>query len=103
LAPTPSIRTERHPAEPKAVEPVAPLEPREPIRFTKPPRKGVVRSTVAYRLVRVTDGPDDHESTEIGRLDRGDEVEVIGDSEGYLKVRTPSGLEGWIPRMVLLG
>ena len=63
----------------------------------------MVRSTVAYRLVRVTDGPNDQESTEIGRLDRGDEVEVIGDLEGYLKVRTPTGLEGWVPRMVLVG
>jgi Bacterial SH3 domain len=83
--------------------PAVPPVSRDPIRFTTPPRKGVERSTVAYRLVRVSDGPDDHASIEIGRLDRGDEVEVIGDSEGYLKVRTPTGLEGWIPRMVLVG
>jgi hypothetical protein len=99
----PSLRAERHAASPHVAEPVASHEPREPIRFTSPPSKGVVRSTVAYRLVRVTDGPDDHMSMEIGRLDRGDEVEVIGDREGYLKVRTPTGLEGWIPRMVLVG
>jgi hypothetical protein len=99
----PSLRAERHAALPHVAEPVATHEPREPIRFTSPPSKGVVRSTVAYRLVRVTDGPDDHMSVEIGRLDRGDEVEVIGDREGYLKVRTPTGLEGWIPRMVLVG
>jgi hypothetical protein len=99
----PSLRAQRHQAGPPASEPVSPQEPREPIRFTSPPRKGVVRSTVAYRLVRVTDSPDDHESIEIGRLDRGDEVEVIGDREGYLKVRTPTGLEGWVPRMVLVG
>jgi SH3-like domain-containing protein len=97
------MRAERHPAGPRTAEPVATHEPREPVKFTHAPRKGVVRSTVAYRLVRVTDGPDDHESTEIGRLDRGDEVEVIGDSGGYLKVRAPTGLEGWIPRMVLVG
>jgi hypothetical protein len=75
---------------------------RDPLRFAEPPRKGVVRSTVAYRLVRVSAGPED-ESAEIGRLDKGDEVEVIGDSEGFLKVRTPTGLEGWVPRMVLVG
>jgi hypothetical protein len=83
--------------------PAVPPVSRDPIRFTTPPRKGVERSTVAYRLVRVSDGPDDHSSIEIGRLDRGDEVEVIGDIEGFLKVRTPTGLEGWIPRMVLVG
>ena len=93
----PSLRAEQ------SGERVATQEPREPIRFTSPPRRGAARSTVAYRLVRVTDGPDDHMSVEIGRLDRGDEVEVIGDSEGYLKVRTPTGLEGWVPRMVLVG
>jgi hypothetical protein len=76
---------------------------REPQRFSAPAKKGVDRSTVAYRLVRLSDAPDDDRSVEIGRLDRGDEVEVIGDSEGYLKVRTPSGLEGWVPRMVLVG
>lgn len=99
----PSLRAERHAPLPHTAEPVATHEPRQPIRFTSPPSKGVVRSTVAYRLVRVTDGPDDHESNEIGRLDRGDEVEVIGDREGFLKVRTPTGLEGWVPRMVLVG
>jgi SH3-like domain-containing protein len=51
----------------------------------------------------VSDGPDDIRTSEVGRLDRGDEVEVIGERDGFLKVRTPSGLEGWVPRVVIVG
>ena len=39
----------------------------------------------------------------LGRLDRGDEVEVIGSYEGFLQVNTPDGLTGWIPRHTILG
>jgi SH3-like domain-containing protein len=63
----------------------------------------VERRTIGYRLVRMTEGPDDIRSREVGRLDRGDEVDVIGEHEGFLKVRTPSGLEGWVPRVVIIG
>jgi SH3-like domain-containing protein len=63
----------------------------------------VERRTVAYRLVRVSDGPDDATSNEIDRLDRGDEVEVIAEQEGFVQVRTPSGLEGWVPRVAFVG
>jgi hypothetical protein len=94
----PSLRAER-----ASNEQTAAFAMRDPIVFAAPPAKGAVRSTVAYRLVRVSDAPNDHTSVEIGRLDRGDEVEIVGDSEGYLKVRTPTGLEGWVPRMVLVG
>jgi hypothetical protein len=40
---------------------------------------------------------------EIGRLDRGDEVEVLGEQDGMLQVRTPTGLLGWVPRVVIVG
>jgi len=36
---------------------------------------------------------------EIARLDRGDEVEVLAEEHGFVSVRTPDGLEGWVPRM----
>jgi SH3-like domain-containing protein len=51
----------------------------------------------------VSDGPDELTSNEVGRLDRGDEIEVIGEHEGALRIRTPSGLEGWVPRVVIVG
>jgi hypothetical protein len=75
----------------------------EPVRFDAPAAAGVERRRISYRLVRVSDAPDDIRSSEIGRLDRGDEVEVIGESGGYLQVRTASGLVGWVPRMVIVG
>jgi SH3-like domain-containing protein len=63
----------------------------------------VERRTIGYRLVRVSDAPDDIRSKEVGRVDRGDEVEVIAEHESFLRVRTPDGLEGWIPRVVIVG
>lgn len=75
---------------------------REPERFNSPPRGGADRRTIGYRLVRLSDGPDDLRSNEISRLDRGDEVEIIGDQGGFLQVRTPSGLEGWVPRIAIV-
>jgi SH3-like domain-containing protein len=58
---------------------------------------------VSYRWVRLSDGPDEATSAEVGRLDRGDEVEVIGEDAGALRVRTASGSEGWIPRFTIVG
>lgn len=79
------------------------VPPTEAVRFTEPPKAGTSRYTISYRWVRVSDGPDEPRSNEIGRLDRGDEVEVIGEKDGALLIRTPSGLEGWVPRFVIVG
>jgi SH3-like domain-containing protein len=53
---------------------------------------------MGYRRVRLSDAPDDVSSRELGRLDRGDEVELVDSYEGFLQVRTPDGTVGWIPR-----
>lgn len=76
---------------------------RPPLRFSAPPASTAERRTVAYRYVRVSAGPDDLRFPELGRLDRRDEVEVIGSEAGYLEVRTPDGIVGWVPRVVLVG
>ncbi|HXU86882.1 MAG TPA: SH3 domain-containing protein [Verrucomicrobiae bacterium] len=76
---------------------------RQPRRFAKRPAAGVERRVIAYRSVRVSSAPDDIRSTEITRLDRRDEVEVIGEEAGFLRIRTPDGIEGWVPRVVLVG
>ena len=76
---------------------------REPARFGAAPKTGVERRTIGYRLVRVSDAPDDIRSREVGRVDRGDEIEVIAEHESFLRVRTPDGLEGWVPRVVIVG
>ena len=54
-----------------------------------------------YRMVRLSDGPDEVRSREIGRLDRGDEVELLESYGAYWKVRIPTGQIGWIHRMTL--
>ncbi|HEY0444428.1 MAG TPA: SH3 domain-containing protein, partial [Candidatus Limnocylindrales bacterium] len=74
---------------------------RPPLRFATPPPAGAERVAVHYRFVRVADAPDDVRSIEVGRLDRGDEVDVLDRQSGFALVRAPDGLEGWVPRMTL--
>ena len=57
--------------------------------FDGPPKKGVERAKVGYRQVRISSEPDAIRSPELGRLDRGDEVEILESYEGFLQVRTP--------------
>jgi hypothetical protein len=71
--------------------------------FEKKPAKGVERTTIGYHKVRISSEPDDLRSAELGRLDRGDEVEIVGSHEGFLQVRTPDATVGWIPRHVIVG
>jgi len=86
---------------------VAPLDPswsglvrRESIRFEKPARRGVERCRVASRLVPLHAEPDPL-SPVLARLDSGDEVDVIRQEGSECFVRTPAGLEGWLPGLAL--
>ena len=76
---------------------------RPPLLFERAPAKGVVRRQITYRLVRLSDGPDDLYSHEIMRLDRGDEIEIVADEGAILQVRTPTGETGWILGVSILG
>ena len=71
--------------------------------FAKPPPKGVERAKVGYRRVRISSEPDAVRSVELGRLDRGDEVEILESHEGFLRVRTPDDITGWILRHTVGG
>ena len=71
--------------------------------FGKPPPKGVERAMVGYRRVRISSEPDAVRSLELGRLDRGDEVEILESHEGFLRVRTPDDITGWILRHTVVG
>ena len=70
--------------------------------FAKPPKKGVERAKVGYRRVRISSEPDATRSVELGRLDRGDEVEILESHEGFLRVRTPDDIDGWILRHTIV-
>jgi hypothetical protein len=59
------------------------------------------RRQVVYRLVRMGTEPDEFAGEEVGRLDRGDEVEVLREEAGYCLVRTPLGAVGWVHRTTL--
>ena len=76
---------------------------RAPARFEGSGAASAERKTISYRFVRLSDGPDDLRSREIGRLDRGDEVEVVGEQDGMLLVKAANGLQGWVPRVVIVG
>jgi hypothetical protein len=74
------------------------LPPVPPRTFDKPPAKGVERARIGYRRVRISSKPDAVRSVELGRLDRGDEVEIVDSYEGFLQIRTPDDITGWILR-----
>jgi hypothetical protein len=59
------------------------------------------RRRIRYRMVRLSDSPDEILGQEIGRLDQGDEVELLERSGLYWKVRTPLGEIGWVHKMTL--
>ena len=68
-----------------ARSPRLPLPGRSP---RSPPRASSARK-ISYRQVRISSEPDVVQSVELGRLDRGDEVEILESYQGYLRVRTP--------------
>jgi len=76
---------------------------RPPLRFNSAPAGDVVRRRITSRLVRLSDGPDDLRSRAIMRLDRGDEIEIVGQDGSILQVRTPTGAIGWIPTISIIG
>ena len=76
---------------------------RPPLTFASGADRDVVRRNITYRLVRVSDAPDDLRSRELFRLDRGDEVEILGQESGFLQVRTPTGIVGWIRSASVIG
>jgi hypothetical protein len=68
---------------------------RQPLRFGAGAAVSS-RMVVGFRMVRVADRPDDMEGDELGRLDRGDEVDVFRRHGAFALVRAPDGLEGWV-------
>jgi len=78
------------------------LPPIPPRTFDKSPADGIERATIGYRRVRISSKPDSVRSVERGRLERGDEVEILDSYEGYLEIRTPDGITGWILRHTII-
>jgi hypothetical protein len=76
--------------------------PRAAVRFRDPAAPGVDRREIGYRLVRVADGPDDLGSEEIGRFDRGDQVEILETKGPFVRVRGADGLEGWVQQAAIV-
>ena len=72
-------------------------------KFDAPPTRGIERAKVGYRQVRISSEPDAVRSAELGRLDRGDEVEILELHEGFLQIRTPDDITGWILRHTIVG
>jgi hypothetical protein len=77
--------------------------PPVPITFHAKDTTGLERRIVRYRLVRLSSIPDEIMGDEVGRLDSGDEVDVVRSAGEYVLVRTPHGAEGWVHRMTLGG
>jgi hypothetical protein len=103
-----AVATAPSPPPPVEVPPARPtgratmLPPIPPRTFDKPPVKGIERAKIGYRRVRISSKPDSVRSVERGRLERGDEVEILDSYEGYLEIRTPDGITGWILRHTII-
>jgi hypothetical protein len=93
--------TEPPPNRPTSNRPTS-WQARPALVFDAAPARDAVRRQITYRLVRLSEGPDDFVSRELMRLDRGDEVEIVGQQGSFLQVRTPTGEVGWIPSDSLL-
>jgi hypothetical protein len=59
------------------------------------------RRTIRYRLVRLLNCPDEVRASEIGIIDRGDEVQLLERYGVYWRVLCPDGRTGWVHRMTL--
>jgi hypothetical protein len=92
------------PKEALASTSLGPTRPSDhvPRLFDKPPAKDVERLVIRSRRVRLNATPDDLRSAELGRLDLGDEIELLDSFEGFVQVRTPDGTTGWIRRTALI-
>jgi hypothetical protein len=66
-----------------------------------PPARGLDRCRVSSRLVPLRSEPDVVDGLLLGRLDIGDEVDVLRQEGTHCYVRTPSGAEGWVPGLAL--
>jgi hypothetical protein len=73
---------------------------RPPLRFGPGVDVGALR-VVAYRLVFVSDRPSDQDAVELGRLDRGDHVDLLRLENGFALVKAPDGLRGWVEASTL--
>ena len=74
---------------------------RVPLFFPEGAAVGALR-IVAYRLVFVSDRPTEENAIELGRLDRGDEVDLQRIENGFALVRAPDGLRGWVEAATLM-
>jgi len=63
--------------------------------------EGILTTRIRYRLVELLEEPDETRAAIVGRLDEGDEVQIIETRGLYRRVRSPDGREGWVHRMTL--
>jgi hypothetical protein len=73
---------------------------RPPLRFEAGVVVGALR-VVSYRLVFVSDRPTENDAVEVGRLDRGDHVDLLRLENGYALVKAPDGVRGWVEASTL--
>jgi hypothetical protein len=90
------------PVAEEVLDPAASTGHRAPILFAAPPARGVDRCRVGSRLVPLRSEPGELVGVLVGRLDVGDEVDILRQEGSNCFVRTPSGAEGWVPGMALL-
>jgi hypothetical protein len=84
--------------------PVGDATPPPRLRFDQGlvgPLDGHERRLIRYRVVRMLDAPDELRGTEIGYLDRGDEIQLLEKRGAFWLVLCPNGQQGWVHNMTL--
>ncbi len=90
----PSLKAARLQSDRRPVETV-------PLAFAAATTAATERRRVRYAVVPLVDAPDEIRSTEIGQLQEGDEVELLGSEGRWMRVRTPVGTIGFVHKTTL--
>lgn len=88
----------------RKADPIRDATPAPRLRFDQGlvgPLDGHERRLIRYRVVRMLDAPDELRGTEIGYLDRDDEVQLLEKRGAFWLVLCPDGRQGWVHNMTL--
>ena len=88
----------------RRTDPTRDATPAARLRFDQSlfgPSEGLERRLIRYRLVRMLDSPDELRGSEIGYLDRDDEVQPLEKYGAYWLVLCPDGRQGWVHNMTI--
>jgi hypothetical protein len=94
-----SVRAERAWTPPR--EPTVRTTRRHALAFDEPVGPEAMRLVIRYDGVDILDQRNEAYARTLAQLGTGDEVEILELDEPWAFVRTPHGVEGWLPTMAI--